>query len=116
LIPVFPPPNNTREKAKALFLMIMDTRLDYDDAASDAGMSVDSFPAFSARGTASSHTTMSEMDRSASPAPSVYSVTSSVRAQAYRDEFGRALNNYSEVYRLPADNDELDRLGMWLPL
>jgi hypothetical protein len=85
---------------------------DHDDATSDSGMSVDSFSPFSSRGSLSSCTTMSEMGRSGSPTPSVYSVTSSLREQAYRDEFGRSLNNYSEVYRLPADVDELERLGM----
>lgn len=38
-------------------------------------------------------------------------MTSSLRAQAYRQEYGRGLNNYSDVYRLPADDEELDRLG-----
>ncbi|ETW86799.1 hypothetical protein HETIRDRAFT_153621 [Heterobasidion irregulare TC 32-1] len=50
--------------------------------------------------------------RSASPAPSQYSVTSSIRAQSYRLEFGRGLNNYSDVYQLPADDEELERLDM----
>ena len=49
--------------------------------------------------------------RSASPAPSMYSVTSSLRAASYRHEFGRGINNYSEVYRLPADDEEFERLG-----
>jgi len=49
--------------------------------------------------------------RSASPAPSVISMTSSMREQMLRQEYGRDLNNYSDVYYLPADNDELDRLG-----
>ncbi|KAF8272986.1 hypothetical protein EI94DRAFT_1717155 [Lactarius quietus] len=48
--------------------------------------------------------------RSGSPAPSIYSVTNSIRAASYRHEFGRGLNNYSEVYQLPADDEELDRL------
>ncbi|RDX51938.1 hypothetical protein OH76DRAFT_1481027 [Lentinus brumalis] len=48
--------------------------------------------------------------RSASPAPSVYSMTSSLRASSYREEFGRGINNYSEVYRLPADDEEFERL------
>jgi hypothetical protein len=98
--------------------MMMDyagSALEYDDATSDAGMSVDSFSAFSSYGSASSRTTMSEMGRSASPSPSVFSVTSSIREQAYRDEYGRAVNNYSEVYRLPADNEEVNRLGWWSP-
>ena len=49
--------------------------------------------------------------RSASPAPSTYSMTSSLRAASYVHEFGRGINNYSEVYRLPADEEEFDRLG-----
>jgi SAM-dependent methyltransferase len=48
--------------------------------------------------------------RSASPAPSVISMTSSMREQMLRQEHGRDLNNYSDVYYLPADHDELDRL------
>ncbi|EJF67127.1 hypothetical protein BD309DRAFT_946205 [Dichomitus squalens] len=48
--------------------------------------------------------------RSASPAPSTYSMTSSLRAASYVHEFGRGINNYSEVYRLPADEEEFDRL------
>jgi hypothetical protein len=50
--------------------------------------------------------------RSGSPAPSLYSVTSSIRAASYRQQYGRSLNNYSEVYQLPADDEELDRLGI----
>lgn len=60
---------------------------------------------------ASSRTSVDLSMRSASPVPSVFSVTSSLRAQAYRQEYGRDLNNYSDVYRLPADDEELDRLG-----
>jgi SAM-dependent methyltransferase len=59
---------------------------------------------------ASSRTSADLSMRSASPVPSVASVTSSLRAQAYRHEYGRGLNNYSDVYRLPADDEELDRL------
>lgn len=51
--------------------------------------------------------------RSLSPAPSVYSMTNSLREQSYRVEFGRSLNNHSEVYRLPADPEELERLGIY---
>ena len=61
---------------------------------------------------ASSSRTSLEWDtRSLSPAPSVYSMTSSLREQSYRYEFGRGMNNYSEVYHLPADSEELRRLG-----
>jgi hypothetical protein len=41
----------------------------------------------------------------------MYSVTSSIRAASYRQEYGRGINNYSEVYQLPADDEELERLG-----
>lgn len=60
---------------------------------------------------ASSATTVDWEMRSASRPPSVFSFTSSLRANAFRHEYGRGLNNYSEVYRLPADDEELERLG-----
>ncbi|KAI0685087.1 hypothetical protein BC835DRAFT_1421619 [Cytidiella melzeri] len=71
-----------------------------------------SFSHFSARKTAAATDTDLDMHsvRSTSPSRSVMSMTSSIRAAAYRHEFGRGLNNYSEVYRLPADEEELDRL------
>ncbi|KAJ3549831.1 hypothetical protein NMY22_g744 [Coprinellus aureogranulatus] len=47
--------------------------------------------------------------RSASP-DSVVSMTDSLRTRMYREEFGRGLNNYSEIYRLPADEEEWSRL------
>jgi len=49
--------------------------------------------------------------RSASPV-SVISIASD--AELYRREYGRELNNYSDVYQLPADGEEFDRLGMSL--
>ncbi|CCM03672.1 uncharacterized protein FIBRA_05816 [Fibroporia radiculosa] len=61
---------------------------------------------------ASSATSCDWEMRSASPAPSVYSVTSSLRAASYRHEFGRGINNYSDVYRLPADDEEFERLDL----
>ncbi|KAF7347471.1 hypothetical protein MVEN_01503200 [Mycena venus] len=67
---------------------------------------------FSASGsTRGSRTSYDVSMRSASPTPSVWSMTSSMRAQAFKQEYGRELNNYSEVYRLPADDEELDRLN-----
>jgi hypothetical protein len=45
-----------------------------------------------------------------SPAPSVYSLTSSIIAQSYREEYGRKINNYSNIYSLPADEIEIVRL------
>jgi hypothetical protein len=59
---------------------------------------------------ASSQTSFTPSMRSASPV-SVLSFTSAMIRDAYRREFGRELNNSSEVYRLPADNEELRRLG-----
>jgi hypothetical protein len=50
--------------------------------------------------------------RSPSPTPSVASMTSSLREQAYMVEYGRGMNAHSDVYRLPADDEELERLGM----
>lgn len=74
--------------------------------------SVASLPPFSVSGsTRHSHTSYDVSMRSASPTPSVWSMTSSMRSQAFKQEFGRELNNYSEVYRLPADDEELDRLS-----
>jgi hypothetical protein len=96
--------------ATTVFKHVMEVDWECEEETDDIS-SLASFPAFSSC-TQSSHTSASEgSQRSASPAPSVYSVTSSVRAAAYRELHGRALNNYSEVYRLPADDDELDRLG-----
>lgn len=63
----------------------------------------------------SSATSVDWSMRSPSPAPSVFSVTSSMRAAAFRLEYGRGLNNYSDVYRLPADDEELQRLGACHP-
>lgn len=79
-----------------------------DDSLSDFESESDIFSTRSATSSATSHDISM---RSGSPAPSVYSVTSSLMAASYRQEYGRGLNNYSEVYRLPADDEELDRLG-----
>jgi hypothetical protein len=48
--------------------------------------------------------------RSPSPVPSVMSVTSSLREQATILEYGRGVNSQSDVYRLPADDLEVERL------
>jgi hypothetical protein len=73
--------------------------------------SVTSLPPFSAAPSVGTISSFEPSWRSGSPAPSVWSVTSSVRAQALRQEFGRSINTYSEVYRLPADDEELNRLS-----
>lgn len=56
-----------------------------------------------------------EGSRSPSPAASVVSMTESIRTHMYRQEHGRDLNNYCEVYKLPADEEEWLRLGMCTP-
>ena len=81
-----------------------------DDHLDDSFSDVDS-DIFSTRSAETSATSYDVSMRSGSPAPSVYSVTSSIRAASYRHEYGRGINNYSEVYQLPADDEELDRLG-----
>ncbi|KAF6754291.1 S-adenosyl-L-methionine-dependent methyltransferase [Ephemerocybe angulata] len=44
------------------------------------------------------------------PSPSNQSLTASMRETLYREEYGRELNTFSDVYRLPADEEEIDRL------
>jgi len=78
-----------------------------DDSFSDADSDI-----FSTHTATSSATSFDLSMRSGSPAPSLYSVTSSIRAASFRHEYGRGLNNYSDVYQLPADDEELDRLGI----
>lgn len=46
-----------------------------------------------------------------SVAPSIYSLTSSLRDQSFRQVHGRSLNTYSDVYSLPADEEEASRLS-----
>lgn len=78
-----------------------DGQSDYSDTSMDTYISE-----------ASSRTSVTDVSmRSASPTRSVFSVTSSVRAQAIREEHGRGVNNYSDVYLLPADDEEVDRLS-----
>lgn len=85
---------------------------DYDirSESSITGMSDSSLDRFPPRSESSATTHDIDM-RSASPAPSVYSMTSSLREAAFRQEYGRGLNNFSDVYQLPADEEELQRLG-----
>lgn len=53
--------------------------------------------------------------RSVSPGPSIYSVTSSIREDLLINVHGRLVNNHSDVYHLPADDEEIDRLGNNIP-
>ncbi|KJA28623.1 hypothetical protein HYPSUDRAFT_34078 [Hypholoma sublateritium FD-334 SS-4] len=86
--------------------------MDFDGDSDDAH-SVVSLPPESVSGSLASSMSSYERDpdvRSASPI-SVISMSSSMRAAIYREEYGRNLNNYSDVYRLPADDEEIERLG-----
>ncbi|KAI6022234.1 S-adenosyl-L-methionine-dependent methyltransferase [Pisolithus microcarpus] len=60
--------------------------------------------------TASSKRAVDVSMQSSSPTPSVYLLTSSLRAQAYIQKYRRDLNDYSDVHRSPADEEELQRL------
>jgi len=83
---------------------------DDDDRSSNASMLGPSLSA------ATSATSYDISMRSPSPVPSVISMSSSMRENLLRQEHGRGLNNYSEVYGLPADEKEWVRLGAshWL--
>lgn len=83
---------------------------DSDSSSSEAVLS----PFLSRRPSLSSATTTSNasMGSSVSSAASVWSMTESMREQAFKQEYGRGINNYSDVYKLPADEEELERLGM----
>lgn len=99
----------------------MDALLDHsdhwDDSMSDSDQSDYSDASMGThRSEASSRTSADMSVRSASPARSVVSVTASLRAQAIRVEHGRGVNNYSDVYLLPADDDEVNRLSEYLAL
>ncbi|TFK77503.1 S-adenosyl-L-methionine-dependent methyltransferase [Pluteus cervinus] len=83
-----------------------------DDDLDSEAYSVASLPPFSPTPSeaASSATSHDLSMRSVSPSPSVWSLTSSLQRHIFRQEYGRGLNNYSDIYRLPADKEELDRL------
>jgi len=83
------------------------------DSGSDTESDMSSTPSLPAFTTtdASSQTSYDVSVRSASPTPSVRSMTSSMRAESLVIEHGRCINNSSEVYRLPADDEEIERLG-----
>lgn len=87
-----------------------------DSDAESEVLSTTSMPPFSATpSVTSSHTSYdaaAASTRSVSPVPSVISMTDSVRSQIYRSKYGREFNNFSDVYALPADEEEMDRLGM----
>ncbi|KAJ8084742.1 hypothetical protein AAF712_006408 [Marasmius tenuissimus] len=87
-----------------------DTYHDFDTEDSDI-CSTASLPIFSPPPSISTSRTSHDASmRSPSPDPSVRSITGSLLERVYRHEYGRGFNNYSEVYQLPADREELDRL------
>ena len=86
---------------------------DYIDSMSD---SEHRLSPLSAGPSESSATSYDVSMRSPSPTPSMWSMGSSLYSQAYRIEYGRGVNNYSDVYRLAADDEELTRLGMYSTL
>ncbi|EJT96957.1 S-adenosyl-L-methionine-dependent methyltransferase [Dacryopinax primogenitus] len=100
---VFPGPNASRSNEH----LDDDDDYDYDyDSASDVSFATT--PALTHDdGTASLE---SRSVRSASPARSVYSLTSSLRERAFREVHGRSVNAHSDVYLLPADDEETTRL------
>ena len=87
-----------------------------DSDAESEVLSTTSMPPFSATPSVTSSRTSydaaASSTRSVSPVPSVVSMTDSVRSQIYRSKYGREFNNFSDVYALPADEEEMDRLGM----
>lgn len=93
--------------------MDMDLGYDSDNETVDSRcMSVDPFSdSMSITSSQTSHDDL-HSQRSASPAPSVLPLSDDVREMMFKEEYGRNLNGYSNVYRLPADDEELDRLGM----
>lgn len=102
-------------------LSLMDRHANASHDSSDSSWSTSSPP--SSPGYASSATSF-DFDRNSdvgsidarsagtlSPAPSLYSLTSSMRDVSTKTEYGRAVNTYSEIYRLAADEEEAQRLG-----
>jgi hypothetical protein len=95
----------------------IDDEFDMDDDWMTETESVASTTIFSVMGKTVATTDTSVDDdnvsmRSPSPEPeAVLEMDEPLRNNLYKLEFGRNLNSYSEVYKLPADEEELDRLG-----
>lgn len=94
--------------------------VDMDDDGSDWLTETESMASatrtlFSAKATSTTFTSVDDDDasmRSPSPEPPVvFEMDESMRESLYKSEYGRNLNSYSEVYKLPADEEELERLG-----
>lgn len=84
--------------------------MDFDSDTDTEYGSVAPTSIFGSTASAGDSMTSYEVDRSASP-DSVRSMTSSQHAAAYRLEYGREINNHSDMYRLPADDEEMNRLS-----
>jgi len=52
-----------------------------------------------------------DLERSMHSASPVSVVSINSNMQFFKREYGRQLNNYSDIYHLPADREELERLG-----
>ncbi|KAF4604739.1 hypothetical protein EYR40_003517 [Pleurotus pulmonarius] len=87
--------------------LLLDEDSDDDDMRSTVS-SLFSSPSDVDMSSGTSYTT--DSNRSDSPAPSVLSMTSSMEAATFKIEYGRGINSASDVYSLPADDEELDRL------
>lgn len=86
--------------------------IDSDNESSYSGSVSSRMYTGSETSSATTYTLNSSM-RSGSPVPSVIPIDEDMLANAYRKEHGRSINNYSDVYSLPADEEELDRMGMY---
>ena len=58
-----------------------------------------------------SSTCDSDVDVLEANGPAIIPVTEDMRASMVKEEFGRGLNTRHEMYQLPADDEEWDRLG-----
>jgi len=91
-----------------------------EDSLSSETESVPSTIVFSEYGRTGATTVTSAEDdgvsmRTPSPEPEpIIHMDEQLRATLYREEFGRNLNSYSDVYKLPVDEEELDRLGIFI--
>ena len=52
-----------------------------------------------------------DLERSRGSASPVSVVSINSNMQFFKKVYGRQLNNYSDIYHLPADREELERLG-----
>src|SRR5882762_4773167 len=86
-------------------------RMDHMDVDSDGESDTFTDISRSRRSDTTSRTSVDGSMRSASPAPSVRSMTTSEQEAVIAEVHGRGVNTYSTVYALPADRKELDRLG-----